>query len=117
MRTRSPTFQPLTDLAGCVGAGDPRHRHRQAGHATPHEDVEIVQSDCLAADQNVARPDDRIRELAVDDVLDAALLLDDCSFHHIPRMATAPESSSSFAPIETFHSACQRRAPAIKATI
>src|SRR4051794_23309903 len=63
------------DLAGDITSGDPRHRDRQTGHAAAYENIEIIQPARLDADQQIARADFRIRKIAIDDVLDAALLL------------------------------------------
>ena len=77
------------DFAGGICTRNPRHWHRQAGHAASHEDIEIVQTYGLAADENVSRADDGIGKFAIDDIFNAALLLDDCSFHLTPRLIAA----------------------------
>ena len=77
------------DFAGGVRTRNPRHWHRKAGHSASHEDIEIVQTYRLAADENVSRTDNGIGKFPIDDIFDTALLLDDCSFHLTPRLIAA----------------------------
>jgi hypothetical protein len=77
------------DFAGGVRTRNPRHWHRKAGHSASHENVEIVQTYRLAADENVSRTDNGIGKFPIDDIFDTALFLDDCSFLLFPRLIAA----------------------------
>ena len=88
--TRSPTAQSLTpspsadDLAGEVDAHDAGHRHLDAGHAAPREDVVVVERRRLHRDDDFARGRLWIGKSGlVADRARTAVLVDDCCFHGV----------------------------------
>jgi hypothetical protein len=74
------------NFPGHIAAGDPGHRHRQSGHAAPHEDIEIIQAARLDPDEQIARADLRIRKIAIDDILDPAVPFDHRCLHDLPLL-------------------------------
>ena len=93
------------DLAGGIGPEIHGIGTGKPGMPRPHENIEIVQTYRLAADENVSRADDGIGKFAIDDIFDSALLLDDCSFHL--TLVDRGQTGGRLA-IETFHSRCQQ---------
>src|ERR1700730_3857217 len=71
------------NFPGHIAARDPGHRHRQSGHAAPHEDIEIIQAACLDPDEQIARAYLRIRKIAIDDILDPAVPFDHRCLHDL----------------------------------
>src|SRR5262249_53810692 len=100
-------------LAGDVGTGDPRHWNRQTRHALAYEDVQVIQPTRLPTDQNVIRADHRIRKVAIDDVLDPALLLDHRCLHRPPLSpepkTPQPRLLKRFIPVVKYNDACLPR--------
>ena len=77
------------------------------GHAAD-ENIEIVETARLDADHEIAGSYPRIGKIAVDDILDVPLFLDDCCFHRSPLMDVAA-LLKPFTMLVNDRTACQAR--------
>ena len=95
-----------------ASAGNPRHWDRQSRHSLAQRKYRSSSARTPCTLINRSRGPTLDPEIAIDDILDTALLFDHRCLHHPPRCRPMPAASRcpQFALIQTFHQRCQCRA-------